>query len=133
MSCKSAIFTVNSSGQTLAENGQVPFGSAVRRYGCNCMLDGGSISLLGSGYYDASVSLTVEPTAEGTITAQLYKDGVAIPGAIATATAAAAGDAVTLPISCLVRNCGCNCNGTLSLMVTAEATLVNCAAVVRKG
>lgn len=132
MSLKSVLYAVNSSGQQLPAGGQVPFGSAVRRYGCNCMLDGDSISLVGSGYYDVSVSLCLAPTAEGEVTAQLYKDNVAVPGALATVTAGAAGDTVTLPICCVVRNCGCDCNGTLSLRVTAASTLVSCATVVRR-
>ena len=132
MSCKSALYAVNSTSQLNAANAQVPFGSVVRRYGNNCQLDGGSIIVSGSGYYDVDISLSTAPTTEGEITAQLYKDGVAVPGATATATAAAAGDVVNLKITCLVRNCGQCCDGTLALFVTASHTPVNLATVVEK-
>ena len=132
MSCKSALYAVNSTSQLNAANAQVPFGSVVRRYGNNCQLDGGSIIVRGSGYYDVDISLSTAPTTEGEITAQLYKDGVAVPGATATATAAAAGDVVNLKITCLVRNCGQCCDGTLALFVTASHTPVNLATVVEK-
>ena len=132
MSCKSALYAVNSTSQLNAANAQVPFGSVVRRYGNNCKLDGGSIIVSGRGYYDVDISLSTAPTTEGEITAQLYKDGVAVPGATATATAAAAGDVVNLKITCLVRNCGQCCDGTLALFVTASHTPVNLATVVEK-
>lgn len=132
MSCKSAIYTVNATSQLNAANAQVPFGSVVRRFGSNCQLDGGSIILDGPGYYDVSISLSTAPTAAGEITAQLYKDGVAIPGANATVTAAAGGDTVVLPIICTVRNCGQCCSGTLALFVTADHTPINFATKVRK-
>ena len=132
MSCKSALYAVNSTSQLNAANAQVPFGSVVRRYGNNCQLDGGSIIVSGRGYYDVDISLSTAPTTEGEITAQLYKDGVAVPGALATATAAAAGDVVNLKITCLVRNCGQCCDGTLALFVTASHTPVNLATVVEK-
>ena len=132
MSCKSAIYTVNSTGQVVTANSQIPFGSVIRRYGCNCKLDGTSIILEGGGYYKVDSSLSIAPSAEGEITAQLYKDGVAVPGATATATAAAAGDTVNLKITALVRNCGQCCSSTIGIFVTAAGTPVNFATEVEK-
>lgn len=123
MSCNSAIYCVNSTGQAYQANSQIPFGHAVRRYGCNCGLDGDAIVLRGSGYYLVDAVLVTTPTAAGEITAQLLGNGVPIPGASATVTATAAGDYVTLPISCMVRNCGPCCDVTLTLVVDAAHTL----------
>lgn len=136
MTCKSAIYTVNTTNTSVAvpanSTAQVPFGSVVRRFGQYVGLDGGSILCCDSGYFDVEASLTLSPTAIGQITAQLYQDGVAIPGAFATANAAAANTPVTLPITALVRNCGCNCSSSLTMRVNASCTVNNCACVVEK-
>lgn len=137
MSCNSAIYTVNNTNTVVTvteanQTVQVPFGSVIRRFGRNLALDGGTIVCCNSGYFDCEVSMTVAPTAAGPITAQLFQDGVAIPGAFATATAAAAGNPVTLPITALVRNCGCDCNSVLSVRVNASCTVRNLACVAEK-
>lgn len=132
MSCNSAIYTVNSTQPTLAANSQIPFGSVIRRFGSAVQLDGGSMLLCGSGYYDCDVNVTVEPAAIGAITAQLYLDGEAVPGAFATGYAAAAGNPVALSIPALVRICGCGCNKNLSVRIDAAADLVNMGVVVEK-
>ena len=136
MTCKSAIYTVNNTNTTVTvpagETTQIPFGSIVRRFGKYVNLDGGSIFCCDSGYFDTKISLTVSPTAATAITAQLYQDGVAIPGAFATATPAGAGDPVTLPIVALVRNCGCNCSSVLTVRINAGCTINNLATTVEK-
>ena len=136
MSCKSAIYTVNNTNisVTVPTNSttQIPFGSVIRRFGQNVGLDGDSIICCGSGYFDVEASLTVSPTAIGSITAQLYQDGVAVPGAFATEAVSAANTPVALPITALVRNCGCNCSSTLTIRVDASCTLNNLATVVEK-
>ena len=129
---KSAIYTVNSSSPALAADAQIPFGSVIRRFGCNCQLDGDSISIRGGGYFYVSASISVQPTEAGEISAQLYKDGTAVPGAVSTGAADTAGNPVPLSIGCLVRNCGCDCNSVLSIKVSAACTLSNCSAVVEK-
>ena len=104
----------------------------LRRFGKALQLDGGAIVACGSGYFDCEVSITVAPTVAGSISAQLYQDGLPVPGAIATGSVSTAGNPVTLPISALVRNCGCECNSTLSVRVNASCTLSNLACVVEK-
>lgn len=136
MTCKSAIYTVNNTNTAITVPAdttvQIPFGSVVRRFGPSVRLDGGSILCCGSGYFDTEISLTVTPTAATAITAQLYQDGVAISGAFATATPADAGSFVTLPITGLVRNCGCDCSSVLTVRVNASCTVNNFATVVEK-
>ena len=79
------------------------------------------------------MSITVIPTAAGAITATVLKDGVAIPGATATGTAAAAGDAVNLSISSLIRQFGC-CSGqsVITVILSAAGTVNNMAIVAEK-
>lgn len=136
MTCKSAIYTVNNTNTAITvpagTTAQIPFGSVIRRFGPNVRLDGGSILCCDSGYFDVEISLTVSPVAATEITAQLYQDGIAIPGAFATTAPAAAGDPTTLPITALVRNCGCNCSSVLTVKIDASCTINNFATVVEK-
>lgn len=135
MSCNSAIHTVNNTNQVVTTTAgnfvNVPLGSVVRRFGRNLGLDGNSIVCCGMGYYDCEASISLTPTAAGPITAQLFQDGVAVPGALATATGTAA-TTIALPITALVRNCGCDCNSTLSVRVNAPCTVNNLSLVVEK-
>lgn len=136
MSCKSAIYTVNNTNTSITitndEFTQVPFGSVIRRFGNNIRLDGGSILCCNAGYFDVETILTITPTAAGNITAQLFKDGVAVPGAFASATVAETDTLVNLPINALVRNCGCNCSSVLTVKVNASCVVNNLATVVEK-
>lgn len=133
MSCGSAIYTVNQSQVEQAANSQIPFGSALRRYGRNIRMDGSAIRLHGSGYYDVCVSCTVGAVAEGEITVQLMADGNQVPGAFATATATAAGDTINLSINSLIRLACCDDSTILSLALgDASATPVNIATVIKK-
>lgn len=128
MACPSAIYTANTN-VTVAENATVPFGTIVRRYGHNCQLDGAGFNLIGAGYYMVDVSVTETPTDAGPVTVQLYQDGIAVPGATATVTAAA-GATVNPCVNPIVRNCGCDCNSTLTLTVSAAGVIDNISARV---
>lgn len=136
MSCNSMIYTANTSNVVVNvvndQFVQVPFGSVARRFGRNLTLDGGGIVACGSGYYKCTCSLTVVPTAEGEITAQLYQDGNPVPGAKMTQTAGAAGDYVGLSFPCAVRNVGCESSSVLSVCVNAPCTIVNFSCLVEK-
>ena len=85
MSCKSALYTAMQTPTAVAVDGVIPLGSLIRRYGCDITLNGNAVNIVGKGYYDVDTSITVAPTAAGTVTATLYKDGVAVPGADAGA------------------------------------------------
>lgn len=139
MSCSSALYTVNTASTPLIPNAQVPFGSVIRRFGKNVNLDGDSISVRGSGYYKVDCSITVAPSAAGNITAQLFNDGIAVPGASARAAAAAADEPVNLNIVALVRNQCCDSSDVLSIRIgdvdatdDTTYTVSNMACVVTK-
>lgn len=131
MSCKAAIYTVNNTPVSVLAGGVVPMGAAVRRYGCGIELNGNSVQLGEAGYYDIEANLTVQPAAAGAITATVYVDGVAYPGAVATGTASAAGDDVQLVIPALVRAV---CGGVraVTVVLSAAATVTNAAVVVTR-
>ena len=133
--CKSAIYTALTASKTVTSGGVISAGNIIRRFGRNCQLYGDSIMLEGSGYYEvkATVSFTPTSTTADSYTVQLYKDGIAIPGAIATVTGSTA---VTLPINAIVKN-QCCAESALTLGVTAgtatnTVTLTNVAVVVEK-
>lgn len=129
---KSAIYTVNTSAQSVAVNGIINPGTVIRRFGPNISLSGNAIRLCGAGYYDIDASFTISPTAIGTVTVTAFKDGVAIPGATASVAAATANTPVNLSISCLTReNCAC-CDdaSNLTFVLTGTASTVNNSAIV---
>lgn len=130
---KSSIYTVNTTAPTLAVGDIIPIGNTVRRFGQCIRQDGNAISVCGKGYYLVTASIVATPTAAGTITVNARKDGVAIPGATASATVAAANTNVNLTITAILRNM-CDCGGSLLSFVLADAAGVinNIAVTVEK-
>lgn len=123
---KSAIYTTNQSVQSVAINGIIAPGTVIRRFGCNFNLSGNAIRIAGEGYYEFNTSITLAPTTEGEVTVTAYKDGVAIPGAIASETAAAAGDLVNLSLDFILRE-GCPCcdsGSNITFVLTGTAASV---------
>ena len=130
---RSAIYTANTGSQAVAVGGTINLGGIVRRFGCAVDLNGGTINLTEQGYYDVDISITAEPTAAGTVTATLYNGGIAVPGATASATAAAAGDPVNLSVDAMVRVPCCGNSGSMSVVLSGgAATVTNIVAVVEK-
>ncbi|MBR3160999.1 MAG: hypothetical protein IKF14_18410 [Atopobiaceae bacterium] len=135
MSCKSAIHTVNTNAD-VAANGQIPFGSIVRRFGQDVDLQGSDIVCCGRGYYDCDCSVTLAPVAAGDVGIQLYADGNPIPGAFAQGTGTA-GDPLNLCVTALVRQRCCGATSvSLRLVtptgITTGATVANASMVIEK-
>ena len=124
MSCKSALYAAMQTPTAVAVDGVIPLGSLIRRYGCNVALNGNTVNITGAGYYDVDASVTVTPIAAGTVTITLYKDGVAVPGATASETAAANGT-VDLSIPALVRQVCCAAGSAVTVVLTGAAATVN--------
>ena len=132
MSCKSAINTALTTPSAILAAGTVPLGAIVRRFGCGIEVNGNGLTISEPGYYDVDVSLTVLPTAATPITATLLRDGVAVPGATATVTPVAAGAAVNMSLTALVRHL-CNCGAaTLTVVLNAAGTVSNMAVVAER-
>lgn len=125
---KSAIYTANTVSTAVAVNGIIPVGSTVRRFGQNIRQDGNTITVSGPGYYLINVSATVAPTAAGTVTITGQKDGVAVSGATAAETTAAAATTVNLSLAYIVRNTCCN-SSILSFVLGGAASTVSNLAV----
>ena len=140
MSCNSAIYTVFSGSQEIQPYSQIPFGSIVRRFGRFVNIEGSDVVIGsccnprdGQGYYKCDCSVTLEPAAIGSVTAQLYLNGEAYDGAIATGYAGTAGEAVNLAFPAIVRLYGCQSLGTLEIRTgNSIATVTNMAFTVEK-
>nr|DAH43741.1 MAG TPA: BclA protein [Caudoviricetes sp.] len=129
---KSAIYTANTSAQTVAVNDIIPVGTTSRRFGCNIRQDGNTITLTGPGYYLVNASATVAPTAAGTVSVTGQKDGVAVIGATASATTTAAAESANLSLNFIVRNVGCGSSILSFALGGAESTVTNLAVTVTK-
>ena len=129
---KSLIYTAMTAPVDVLANGQLPLGTIVRRYGCGINQNGNGIALSEAAYYNVHANVVVAATAAGEISATMQVNGVAYPGAIATETAGAAGDVVTLPIDAIVR-VGC-CDGikSLTLVLSAAGTVRNVSVSVER-
>ena len=135
---KAAIYTANANAQTVAAGGTLALGSIVRRFGndrcCNPIVNlvNNGITLGECGYYDVTVSAIDEPTAEGEVTLTLYQDGVAIPGAVSTNTAAASDDATSVSVNAIVRVVGCATSTITAVLTAGAGSVTNIAAAVVK-
>lgn len=128
--CNSAIYSVNSTAQTLTATtpATINFGNVVRRFGPSVSMNGGDVIVSTSGFYEVNVNLGIT-VGDGNVTVQIYKDGTAVPGAVATITSSAADTACAVTIPFIIRN-KCCCDSTLSCVVTSEtAGTVNNAAI----
>lgn len=124
MSCKSAIYAAMQTPTGVAAGSVIPLGSLIRRYGSDIELNGNSVNLTGAGYYDVDASISVAPIAAGTVTATLFQNGVAVPGASASA-ALAEGTVSDLNITALVRQVCCAAGSALTLVLTGAASTIS--------
>ena len=124
---RSAIYVVNNATQNVVNNGNISLGTVIRRFGCNLFLEGNAIRESGSGYYKYIASFTVAPTAVGTVTIAAYKDGVLIPGALASEAVSTANNPTNLGLVFMTKeNCAC-CEdiSNISFVLTTTAPDVN--------
>lgn len=123
---KSLIQVANQSSVPVTVGSIIPLGSVQRRFGCNCRLSGNAIEVGGEGYYLIDCDVSVSPTAAGAVTVALYKNGEAIPGAVAYGSVPTAGSPTTLPITATIRQ-GCNCDSAdnITAVLLAGAGTVN--------
>lgn len=127
---RSVIYTVNQSVQAVPDGGAVSLGTIVRRYGCNLGLSGNAILVDGIGYYAIDASVVVTPDAVGNITATLFRNGVAIPGATATGSVSTVGNTVTLNIPTEIRESCCGQGmASITCILTGQASSVSNVAI----
>lgn len=124
---RSIIQTVNQSLQAVTAGSTITLGSVLRRYGCNCRLNGNSvIELSGQGYYEVTATVTLAPTTSGNVSVALYQDGTPISGAVATGSVTTAGNSITLPLVITVRNnCCCDSVSAITCVLTSGTSTVS--------
>lgn len=131
---KALLQTANQSAQAVAVGSVLSLGQTLRRYGCNCRLNGNAVELVGEGYYVIDVAVTAVPTAVGDVSVAVYENGILVPSAIATASVTTVGNSVTLPIVTTIRQ-GCCCDGADSITVVlteGASTITNISLRVEK-
>lgn len=130
---KSVLYSANTQPQAIADGGVINFGTVVRRYGKNLKLSGGNAIAEGCGYYSVDVNITCMGTQStvDNVTIAIYDNGVAVPGAEAEFSVAAANyNAVTIP--CIIRETCC-CESAITVRVSGAAlTVLNAAIKVEK-
>lgn len=138
------LYSVNNTTQAVAVGGTINMGSAVRRFGCvkgtatpYANVNNSNTILSSCGkcptYYDIETSIVLTPTAAGTVTITAFQDGIAIPGAVATVTVAAAATTETLPLSFGVRlNAGVTSSNITYVLTGAASSVTNVAQTVTK-
>lgn len=129
---KSAIYTANTTTQAVSVGGTLSLGTVIRRFGCDLSQNGNSITIDGcnsSGYYDVNASITAAPTAAGAVTVTMFRNGVAVPGATASAAVSTANNPVALPITAIIRERCCGDDSALTLVLTGTAANVSNVAV----
>lgn len=121
---RSLIQIANQSNQNVAEGGIIGLGSVQRRFGCNLRLSGNAIEVSGDGYYGILGSVSVAPTAAGTVTVAIYNNGVQIPGVIASESVTTAENPVALPLVGTIRQSNNNGADNLTCVLVEGAGVV---------
>lgn len=80
------LYAITTTSSSVASNGVFPLTTISRRTGCINELINNGIVIKKAGYYQATASITFTTPTAGLVTVQLYKDGVAVPGATASVT-----------------------------------------------
>ncbi|WP_322154398.1 hypothetical protein [Paratractidigestivibacter sp.] len=118
--------TANTAATTVSAStagAAIAVGSPVRRRGWQVTSDGSSIMFYSTGYYAVDVNVTVAPTTAVSSEVQLYLNGVAVPGAVASTPASIA--TCTLSIPTTIRVCDCSAAVLTIKVAGGEATVSN--------
>lgn len=125
---KSTLTTYNNTSQTLDANANVVFSTNYKLTGCSIRhtVETPTINIASSGLYLVTFSASgVESGTAGDITLQLFRNGIAVPSAIATANSASATDIVNLSNSTIIevdRVCPCANSGLTAIPLTLVNT-----------
>ena len=121
------ISSYNITTQEVAANGLLTFSTDRILTGCTATRNGQTFQLNKPGYYYVTFNADgAATTAVGDIVVVLQNNGIAVPGAIATQTVAAADDAVNLAFATIIRVppscCAVDNTANLTLVNTGVAT-----------
>ena len=127
------LVTVSTTQTALSANQQIPLGSTVIQTNREARLNNGNLEIRKAGTFEILANFVFTATAAGDVTVQMQAGGVNVPGATATATAAA-GETVTLPVQGTVQTRQGTQGATvpISWTVSAAGTLVSATASVKR-
>ena len=113
---------VNATNQSVLTGGTINLGSVIHRVcgGTFNFTNSNTIALNTQGWYKVHVTINATGTTVGVNTFQLYQNGVAIPGALASHTITAIGDVRNFCFETIVRvlpSCACQCNSPVNLTI----------------
>ena len=98
------ISSYNTTTQAVLTDGIVNFTTDRITTGCTSTRDGNTFQLNKPGYYYVTFNATAAATtATGELTVELYNNGVAVPGAVASVTTATAGANSNYAFSTIIR------------------------------
>ena len=129
MSCaKCAVRVYNNTAQTVTATAtQLTLaGTTVMRTGCSVILDGNALKINHGGLYHLAADVTLTPSVAGTVSVQMYLNGVAMPDAITQATVAESGvTTVHVETTRLLAVCPCTVKPAVSVWISGVAGTVN--------
>ena len=96
----------SATAQAVDAGGNISFPTATAT--CNVAGDGTTVTVAQAGVFEVGVNLTLLATSTDVVEVQLYRNGVAVPGAHAYTTPAAEGDYVPLSFSTVLTVPKCN-------------------------
>lgn len=128
---RSLLYAVNTQTQTLTAGQSINFGVPIRRYGKNINTSGVGILISGEGYYPLMANVTGEASGAGIVSVQVYENGVAIPGAVGSATVAS-GDTFAIAVPCATRIKCCEEKVITAEILTVGAEISNASILVEK-
>lgn len=124
------ISSYNNTIQNVTPNNPLTFLTDRILTGCTATRDGSTFQLNKPGYYYITFNANVAATEDlGALTIELFNNGVAIPGAIASETAAVAGNYSNLAFTTIVKIspscCAVNNVGRLAFINTGVAATIS--------
>lgn len=127
------LVAVSTTQTALSANQKIPLGSTVIQTNREARLNNGNLEIRKAGTFEILANFVFTATAAGDVTVQMQAGGVNVPGATATATAAAGGT-VTLPVQGTVqtRQGAQEATVPISWTVSAAGTLVSATASVKR-
>ena len=101
-------------------------GTTVTRTGCSVIPDGNALKINHGGLYHLAADVTLTPSAAGTVSVQMYLNGVAMPDAITQITVAESGvTTVHVETTRLLAVCPCTARSAVSVWISGVAGTVN--------
>lgn len=119
----SSIFMITNTSSAVLANGTIPLTTIARRKGCAIQAGNNSVVLTKAGYYKLSGTVTFTTPTAGDAVIQVLKNGVIVPGIVASITTTTTTNNRTLALTGIIR-VFCN-EGNANISVLNAGTAIN--------